>query len=506
MDTKQTNGKTTDEMDADKNWAASNPESEMGDKQKGKKKKIIIASCCTIAVLVIALVLFLVLGRNRLSAVTMRILRYEGIVTLFDNGKENALMENMLLHNGNALSTQEKSYIDISLDDTKTVGLDEKSLAEFFQAGKKLEISLKEGGIYFYTTEKLKEDETFDIRTSTMIVGIRGTSGYVCVDKKTGVSKIYLTSGTVHVVGKNPVTGGTREIDVNAGESVMTHLFNDKEGQDSILFEIEKSKEEDLPLLLVNRLVQKPDVLERVVEETGYSEEKLIMLANGEMPASEEPVLEEPEPKMPEEKEDAGDAEEVKTEIEEEEEADKPQTTSKPKPASQNKTEETQDTTVATPPASAPQNQGSDNSGGGNAGNNNSGDSKKEPESKKDKTSGSKSDNSGKSDGGGQADNGNTSQGGGQADNGNTSQGGAQADNGSNAETQGNTQAGADQGAGNDAGNTEPVSDPSGRENGAQNEPADDPTGRDKTDESGNDRSDTENMGTNEPIEGEGGN
>ena len=98
VDTKQTNGKKTDEMDADKNWAASNPESEMGDKQKGKKKKIIIASCCTIAVLVIALVLFLVLGRNRLSAVTMRILRYEGIVTLFDNGKENALMENMLLH------------------------------------------------------------------------------------------------------------------------------------------------------------------------------------------------------------------------------------------------------------------------------------------------------------------------------------------------------------------------------------------------------------------------
>ena len=33
--------------------------------------------------------------------------------------------------------------------------------------------------MFFSVDEKLKEDEEFEIHTSTMVLGIRGTSGYV---------------------------------------------------------------------------------------------------------------------------------------------------------------------------------------------------------------------------------------------------------------------------------------------------------------------------------------
>ncbi|MBR1691514.1 MAG: FecR domain-containing protein [Lachnospiraceae bacterium] len=246
-----------------------------------KKKKIIIAAAVLLAV-IIGIILYLIFGRNRLSATTMRIIRYEGDVTLLDDGKESTLMENMLLHNGNTLATQQESYIDISLDDTKMVGLDQKSRAEFYQSGKKLDIALKAGGIYFYTTEKLKDDETFDIRTATMIVGIRGTSGYVHVDEETGVTTLYLTSGKVHITGNNPVTGGTREADITAGQCVTTYLYNDRQGEDSIEFVIESFTEQDLPIHYVKRMVKVPSLLKEVEKEAGLSADILTGIADGQ--------------------------------------------------------------------------------------------------------------------------------------------------------------------------------------------------------------------------------
>ena len=50
------------------------------------------------------------------------------------------------------------------------------------QSGRKLELFLETGSLYFNVTKALEADETFDIRTSTMVVGIRGTCGYVNVD------------------------------------------------------------------------------------------------------------------------------------------------------------------------------------------------------------------------------------------------------------------------------------------------------------------------------------
>lgn len=43
------------------------------------------------------------------------------------------------------------------------------------KSGKNLEIVVDRGGLFFNITEPLAEDETMNIRTSGMMVGIRGT-------------------------------------------------------------------------------------------------------------------------------------------------------------------------------------------------------------------------------------------------------------------------------------------------------------------------------------------
>lgn len=53
---------------------------------------------------------------------------------------------------------------------------------ELRKADKQLEVMLNAGTLYFNVTEPLSDNESQNIRTSTMIMGIRGTSGWVRVE------------------------------------------------------------------------------------------------------------------------------------------------------------------------------------------------------------------------------------------------------------------------------------------------------------------------------------
>ena len=145
--------------------------------QLSKKQKI-AAGLLAVAI-VAAVAAFLLFGRGEdLLATTIRLMRYEGEVSLENEGKNMTLREDMMLRNGNVLSTQAASYADLNLDDTKAVGLDEESSADFNQEDQQLRVNLATGGLYFYTTKKLEDGESFDIQSQTLMVGIRGTSGY----------------------------------------------------------------------------------------------------------------------------------------------------------------------------------------------------------------------------------------------------------------------------------------------------------------------------------------
>lgn len=250
-----------------------------------KKKKIIIIAAVALLV-VIGLIIFLA-NRGGISATTMRVIRLEGNVSLQENGVLKAIKENLRLVSGNTIDTSESSTVSIGLDDSKIVTMDEFSSAEFKQSGKQLNLDLTAGSLFFEVDKPLADDESFEIETSTMIVGIRGTSGWVSVQG--GVESFILTDGHVHIIGTNPTTGEVKEIDVNPGQRVIVYLYNDR-AVDSIMFLVEDITEREAPEFILGILREDMVLLDRVCEATGWDKNWILGIADAE------PIEPEPEP------------------------------------------------------------------------------------------------------------------------------------------------------------------------------------------------------------------
>ena len=248
------------------------------DTKKTNKKPIIIGAVA--AVVVVAVVCVLLFSNKAIRATTMRMLRMEGTVNLEENGKVKAVREDLRLKNGNAVNTEAASLCSIGLDDTKIVTMNEVSRAEFSQKGKALELNLTKGSLYFEVSKKLASDESFEIQTSTMVVGIRGTSGYVSCDED-GHEYVLTTDGRVHVIGTNPVTGEVKEIDVPAGSKIVVYLYNDRT-VDSIMFALEPVSEDEIPEFVIARLQENEALLDKVVQDTGWSKPVILGEEEGE--------------------------------------------------------------------------------------------------------------------------------------------------------------------------------------------------------------------------------
>lgn len=238
---------------------------------KNPNKKLIVILAVAV-VLIAAVIIVFFLRKSGLTAITMRILRIEGTVSLEENGKEKQVKEDLRLKEGNALNTGDASYASVGLDEYKIITLNEDSRAEFNKLGKKLDLSLVEGSMYVDVQKKLASDETFNIHTSSMIVGIRGTS--VLVENKAGVESITVTDGTVHVIGTNNVTGESKEIDVPAGKTITVYLYNNRV-VDSIMFELTDANYKDLPEFVKAYLREHPETVEKIIEGTDWKAEDL---------------------------------------------------------------------------------------------------------------------------------------------------------------------------------------------------------------------------------------
>ena len=247
-----------------------------------KKKAIIIG---VFAFIVLAVVLSICLTSGY-KATTMRLLRMEGTVTLVtSSGSTKQPTGNMRFRSGDSLTTGEDGLATIALDDDKIITLQSNSRAEFSKSRKKIEMTLTQGALFFNVTKPLDADETFDIKTSTMVVGIRGTSGYVYVDRN-GNPTIILTDGHVHVTGVNPSTGETKEADVYAGQRLSVFILTGS--GETVVFSLDNINPEDLPLGALNVIANNAILLERVCADTGWDPDYIKALAKGE--ADEEPA------------------------------------------------------------------------------------------------------------------------------------------------------------------------------------------------------------------------
>ncbi len=243
-----------------------------------KKKKRIIAIIIA-AVLLVAAVIGFFIYNSAITAVTMRIQRLVGTVNLYnEEGNEQSLREKMRLGAGQTVTTAGESLIMVSLDDTKLMTMEETSKAEIKTRGKKLLFNLLEGNLFFNVTEKLADNESFDVNTTTMVCGIRGTSAYVGRDS-TSHEVLMVTDGLVHVVATNPVTKETTEVDVPAGQMITIYLDEEAEGDKTISIVMQSFKEEDLPAMALDTIRKSPELMNRVAKATGFSTKKLTTLA-----------------------------------------------------------------------------------------------------------------------------------------------------------------------------------------------------------------------------------
>lgn len=245
-----------------------------------KAKKITVAVIAAVAVAAVGVTIFLI-NRNNILATTMRLLKVEGTVNIEDaSGAVKPVIDNIRFTSGDTLSTGSDGLASIGLDDTKIVTLQNDSSAQFLKNGKQIELKLKQGGVFFEVTKKLTEDETYEIETSNMTVGIRGTSGYVWYDE-TGLQSLVITDGKVLVSGYNPETGETKTVEVCGGQMVSCYLYSDKtEERDSIEFELKDVSEEELPEFPLQMLAENDKLLEKVCAETGWDKDKLLNLVN----------------------------------------------------------------------------------------------------------------------------------------------------------------------------------------------------------------------------------
>ncbi len=208
-------------------------------------------------------------------ATTMKLEKTEGTATLkTQNGTVRKISNGMHLYSGNTLATAASSYAYVSLDGTKAVKLGQNSSTTVRQSGKQLELLVKSGQLFFNVSEKLTQKESLNIRTSSMVAGIRGTCGVV-EKVNSSKSKLYLIEGQVTLGnGENAVTvqGGQtatvilRPKDETGASGGSGDSGNTEKDMEQKVY-VEKLTETNVPIFAITEILSDP-VLQRKIEAT----------------------------------------------------------------------------------------------------------------------------------------------------------------------------------------------------------------------------------------------
>lgn len=245
------------------------------DKVKTMSLKMKIISSISIVAVITAAVLCIVSAKNNYLATTMRLLRVEGTVNIEDSkGETKPVSNNLRFQSGDALSTGSDGLASVGLDNTKIITLQNDSRAEFSKKRKQLELKLTKGALFFNVTEKLRADETFEIRTSSMTAGIRGTSGMVYYDVADGREALLITDGSVEVSATNPKTGETKNAMVEAGQEIKVYLFFDRM-EDSVTFELSNVSESEIPNFAAKRIAENDALAKRVCDANNWKKDNV---------------------------------------------------------------------------------------------------------------------------------------------------------------------------------------------------------------------------------------
>jgi hypothetical protein len=222
-------------------------------------------------ILALALTLLLLFGimpsaaAESASATTLRLAAYSGSVSVANaSGKSQTIKTDMRLYSGYTLATGKASAAYVSLDGTKAIKFDSSSKGSVKKSGNKLEVCLDDGKLFFNVTAPLASNESLNIRTGTMVTGIRGSYGWVTR------TEVVLVHGHVTVTCINPVTGETRTTELYSGEKVYYDPGSTVTG-DPKLKEIDFIKEiitnDDFPAFVVDEMRKDESLQTPVIED-----------------------------------------------------------------------------------------------------------------------------------------------------------------------------------------------------------------------------------------------
>ena len=221
---------------------------------------------------------------------TLRMEKTEGTVTVESaSGKSLSLRNGMRLYSGTKIKTSEGSYAYISLDSGKAVKLDASSESEVRKSGKKLELNLLSGELFFDVTVPLEKDESLNIRTSTMVTGVRGTSGYAVV-YDCYHSEIVLLEGHLTVHKTLGSTGGSM-VEINGGEKAIAAPLREEQN-DQIQLTVESVKEESVPGFVAVEVKDDLNLQDRIDKNSPLSVPKIIGDAQQRLEADEKQAAE----------------------------------------------------------------------------------------------------------------------------------------------------------------------------------------------------------------------
>ena len=121
------------------------------------------------SVLIVVLALILALcpaaWAEDYEAGTMRLLRYEGTVEIFDPaGQPRFVLENARFSSGETMRTGENSLASVSLDDSKILTQDQNTQVQFIQEGSHMLLKLIEGEIFLDVQKKLDTNVCLPLR------------------------------------------------------------------------------------------------------------------------------------------------------------------------------------------------------------------------------------------------------------------------------------------------------------------------------------------------------
>ena len=199
------------------------------------------------------------------TATTLRLAAYSGSVSVANaSGKSQTIKTDMRLYSGYTLATGKASAAYVSLDGTKAIKFDSSSKGSVKKSGNKLEVCLDDGKLFFNVTAPLASNESLNIRTGTMVTGIRGSYGWVTR------TEVVLVHGHVTVTCINPVTGETRTTELYSGEKVYYDPGSTVTG-DPKLKEIDFIKEiitnDDFPAFVVDEMRKDESLQTPVIED-----------------------------------------------------------------------------------------------------------------------------------------------------------------------------------------------------------------------------------------------